>query len=112
MELPEKGSLLRIIIGEESRHKGMPLYEWIVIQARELGIAGATACRGMMGYGKSSRIKTSSILRLSEDLPVIIELVDTREKLIELLNVIDPVLTGGLVTLEDMHIHMYRHTSE
>lgn len=109
MELPEKGSLLRIIIGEESRQGGMPLYEWIIVQAREHGIAGATAVRGMMGYGKSSRIKTSSILRLSEDLPVIIELVDTREKLLDLLNQIDPVLTGGLVTLEEMQIHMYRH---
>lgn len=109
MELPERGSLLRIIIGEESRHRGMPLYEWIVVQARERGIAGATAFRGMMGYGKSSRIKTSSILRLSEDLPVVIELVDTHEKLVALLDVLDPVLTGGLVTLEEMHIHMYRH---
>lgn len=109
MELPERGSLLRIIIGEESRHRGMPLYEWIVVQARERGIAGATAFRGMMGYGRSSRIKTSSILRLSEDLPVVIELVDTHEKLVALLDVLDPVLTGGLVTLEEMHIHMYRH---
>ena len=108
MELPQEGYLLRIIIGESSRHKNTPLYEWIVVKARECGVAGATVMRGMMGYGANSRIKTASILRLSEDLPVIIELVDTREMLEQFLDVVDPVLKEGLVTFEKMHIRMYR----
>ena len=87
MELPEEGYLLRIIIGEGGRHQGKHLYEWIVIKARECGIAGATVVRGMMGYGANSRIKTSSILCLSEDLPVIIELIDTKRMLEEFLDV-------------------------
>jgi len=109
MELPEEGYLLRIIIGEADRHQGKHLYEWIVIRARECGVAGSTVVRGMMGYGANSRIKTSSILCLSEDLPVIIELIDTRRMLEEFLDVIDPVITEGLVTMEEMHVRMYRH---
>ncbi|HER62714.1 MAG TPA: DUF190 domain-containing protein [Desulfobacteraceae bacterium] len=108
MDLPQEGHLLRIIIGESSRHKGMPLYEWIVIRAREFGVAGATVVRGMMGYGANSRIKTTSILRLSEDLPVVIEMVDTREKLEAFLEIVSPALKEGLVTFEKMHIRMYR----
>lgn len=108
MDLPQEGHLLRIIIGESSRHQGKPLYEWIVTKAREYGVAGATVVRGMMGYGANSRIKTTSILRLSEDLPVIIELVDTKEMLEMFLEVVDPVLKEGLVTFEKMHIRMYR----
>ena len=110
MDLPQEGYLLRIIIGESSKHNTTPLYEWIVVKARECGVAGATVMRGMMGYGANSRIKTASILRLSEDLPVIIELVDTREMLEQLLDVVDPVLKEGLVTFEKMHIRMYRAT--
>ena len=109
MELPEEGYLLRIIIGEATRHQGKHLYEWIVIRARECGIAGATVIRGMMGYGANSRIKTSSILCLSEDLPVVVELIDTKRMLEEFLDVIDPVIGEGLVTLEEMHVRMYRH---
>ncbi len=109
MELPQEGSLLRIIIGESSRHKGMHLYEWIVVKARECGIAGATVTRGMMGYGANSRIKTASILRLSEDLPVIIEMVDEQPLLEDFLDLIDPVIGEGLVTMEKMHIRLYRH---
>ncbi len=108
MDLPQEGHLLRIIIGESGRHEGMPLYEWIVIKAREFGVAGATVVRGMMGYGANSRIKTTSILRLSEDLPVVIEMIDTREMLEKFLEIIDPVLKEGLVTFEKMHIRMYR----
>lgn len=108
MDLPQEGYLLRIIIGESDRHEGMPLYEWIVVKAREYGIAGATVVRGMMGYGANSRIKTASILRLSEDLPVIIEMIDTRGMLEEFLEIVDPVLKEGLVTFEKMHIRMYR----
>ncbi|MCL7486698.1 MAG: DUF190 domain-containing protein [Desulfobulbaceae bacterium] len=108
MDLPQEGHLLRIIIGESSRHKGTPLYEWIVVKAREFGVAGATVVRGMMGYGANSRIKTTSILRLSEDLPVIIEMVDTREMLEDFLEIVSPALKEGLVTFEKMHIRMYR----
>ncbi len=108
MNLPQKGYLLRIIIGESSRHQGKHLYEWIVIKAREFGIAGATVTRGMMGYGANSRIKTTSILRLSEDLPVIIEIIDSKEKLEQFLELIDQVLSEGIVTFEKMHIRMYR----
>jgi PII-like signaling protein len=109
MELPQEGYLLRIFIGEGNRCEGKHLYEWIVIKARECGIAGATVGRGMMGYGANSRIKTSSILSLSEDLPVIVELIDTRRMLEELLEVIDPVIGEGLVTLEEMQVRIYRH---
>ncbi len=109
MKLPQEGSLLRIIVGESSRHHGMHLYEWIVTKARECGIAGATVTRGMMGYGAGSRIKTASILCLSEDLPVIIELVDEQGLLEDFLDLIDPVIGEGLVTMEKMHIRMYRH---
>jgi len=112
MDLPQEGYLLRIIIGESDRHGGMHLYEWIVVKARECGVAGATVVRGMMGYGANSRIKTTSILRLSEDLPVIIELVDTRRMLEEFLEIIDPVISEGLVTLEKMNIRMYRSTQK
>jgi PII-like signaling protein len=108
MNLPQEGHLLRIIIGESSRHEGMPLYEWIVIRAREHGVAGATVTRGMMGYGANSRIKTTSILMLSEDLPVIIEMVDTEKMLEDFLEIVSPVLKEGLVTFEKMHIRMYR----
>jgi uncharacterized protein len=108
MELPREGYLLRIIIGESDRHEGGPLYEWLVLKARESGVAGATVVRGMMGYGANSRIKTASILRLSEDLPVIIELVDTREILEGFLELVEPALKEGLVTFEKMHIRMYR----
>ncbi len=108
MNLPQEGYMLRIIIGESSRHEGKHLYEWIVLKARESGIAGATVTRGMMGYGASSRIKTSSILRLSEDLPVIIEIIDSREMLEQFLDLINPVISEGLVTFEKMHIRMYR----
>jgi PII-like signaling protein len=108
MDLPQEGYLLRIIIGESDRYEGMHLYEWIVIKAREYGVAGATVVRGMMGYGANSRIKTTSILRLSEDLPVIIEMIDTREMLEQFLEIVDPVITEGLVTFEKMNIRMYR----
>jgi PII-like signaling protein len=108
MNLPEDGSMLRIIIGESGRYQGKHLYEWIVLKAREFGIAGATVTRGMMGYGANSRIKTTSILRLSEDLPVVIEMVDSRDKLEAFLEMIDPVIKEGLITFEKMHIRLYR----
>jgi hypothetical protein len=110
MDLPREGYLLRIIIGESDRYEGRPLYEWIVVKAREYGVAGATVVRGMMGYGANSRIKTTSILRLSEDLPMIIEMIDTREMLEQFLEIVDPVIGEGLVTFEKMNIRMYRST--
>lgn len=108
MRLPEEGCLLRIMIGESARNEGKPLYEWIVLRAREFGLAGATVLRGMMGYGASSRIKTSKILRLSEDLPIVIEIVDTEEKLEEFLAQIDPFIGDGLATMELARIRFYR----
>ena len=82
MHLPEEGSLLRIFIGESDRHAGKPLYEWLVLQAREQGLAGATVLRGIMGFGANTRvIQTFKIERLSEDLPIVVEIVDTKEKL-------------------------------
>ncbi len=108
MILPEEGSLLRIFIGESDRHQGKPLYEWIVKKARENGLAGATVLRGMMGFGAHSRMHTFHIERLSEDLPIIIEIVDVREKLESFLKQIDEVIEEGLATIEKVYIHFYR----
>jgi PII-like signaling protein len=108
MLLPAEGFLLRIFIGESDKHAGKPLYEWIVRQAREQGLAGATVLRGMMGFGAHSRIHTFKIERLSEDLPIIIEIVDTREKLEHFLALIDPEIEEGMATLEKAQIHFYR----
>ena len=108
MDLPEEGSLLRIFIGESDKHAGKPLYEWIVQQAREQGLAGATVMRGLMGFGAHSRIHTFKIERLSEDLPIIIEIVDTREKLDKFLMAIDSAIHEGLATIEKAYVHFYR----
>jgi uncharacterized protein len=108
MTLPEEGSLLRIFIGESDRYKGKPLYEWLVLSAREHGLAGATVLRGLMGYGAHSRLHTFKIERLSEDLPIIVEVVDTREKLEAFLAAVDPAITEGLATLEKAYVHFYR----
>jgi PII-like signaling protein len=106
--LPEEGYLLRIFIGESDRHDGKLLYEWIVTKAREAGLAGATVMRGMMGFGAHSRLHTFKIERLSQDLPVIIEIVDTRAKLESFLAVIDKEIEEGMATLEEIKIHFYR----
>jgi PII-like signaling protein len=109
MHLPEEGYLLRIFIGESDHHAGKPLYEWIVLQAREQGLAGATVTRGMMGFGANTRvIHTFKIERLSEDMPVVIEIVDVREKLEAFLNSIDEHIQAGLVTLEKAQIRFYK----
>ena len=108
MMLPAEGYLLRIFIGESDRHNGKLLYEWIVIKAREEGLAGATVMRGMMGYGAHSRMHTFKIERLSQDLPIIIEIVDTREKLEKFLSLIDNEIEEGMATLEKAQIHFYR----
>ncbi len=109
MALPDEGYLLRVFIGENDKFAGKPLYEWIVLQAREKGMAGATVLRGMMGFGANSRvIHTFKIERLSEDLPVIVEIVDTREKLEKFLEFIDDKITAGLATLEKAQVRFYR----
>lgn len=109
MKLPEEGTLLRIFIGESDTHKGKPLYEQIVLKARELHLAGATVLRGLMGFGADSRMHSAKILRLSEDLPVVIELVDTEENLNKLLPFLDETVQEGLITLEKVRVIKYRH---
>lgn len=107
MFLPKEGLLLRIFVGEDDSVDRMALYEAIVMKARELNIAGATVLRGGMGFGASSRIHTSKILRLSEDLPIVIEIVDTEEKINSILPYLDEVIEGGMVTLEKVKILKY-----
>ena len=109
MKLPSEAHLLRIFIGESDKHNGKPCYEVIVERARAKGLAGATVVRGFLGFGANSRIHTSKILRLSEDLPVVVEIVDTQEKLDLLLPDLDELVGEGLVTLEPVHVILYRH---
>ena len=108
MMLPEEGQLLRILIGENDKYGQRPLYEWIVRKAREAGLAGATVLRGLEGYGAHSRVHTAKILRLSSDLPIVIEIVDTHEKIAQFLPLIDDAITEGLATLETVKIRFYR----
>ncbi|MFH1195508.1 MAG: DUF190 domain-containing protein [bacterium] len=108
MILPDKGHLLRIFIGESDKYDGVPLYEWIVKQAKQNGLAGATVIRGLEGFGAHSRIHTAKILRLSEDLPIIIEIVDTLEKIENFLPVIDHSIKEGMATVENVDIRFYR----
>lgn len=108
MVLPEHGHLLRIFIGESDKHEGLPLYEWIVRKAREKGLAGATVIRGLEGFGAHSRIHTTKILRLSADLPIIIEIVDKLERIEEFIPVIDGAIDEGLATIEKVAIRFYR----
>jgi PII-like signaling protein len=112
MHLPEDAVLLRIFIGESDRWNHRPLYEAIVMKARELHLAGATVLRGPMGFGAASRIHTAKILRLSMDLPIIIEIVDTEEKVNALLPALDEMMGSGLVTLEKVKVIHYRHREE
>ena len=108
MNLPNEATLLRIFIGESDRWKHQPLYEAIVLKAREMHLAGATVLRGPMGFGKSSRLHTAKIVRLSSDLPLVIEIVDSEEKVQQLLPVLDQMMGGGLVTLEKVRVIEYR----
>lgn len=112
MKLEGDGTLLRIYIGESDRWEHAPLYEAIVLKAREAGLAGATVLRGPIGFGANSRVHTSKILRLSEDLPMIVEIADRDEKIQSFLPVLDEMVQEGLVTLEKVHIVMYRHRKE
>ena len=108
MVLPKEGSLLRIFIGEADKHEGIPLYEWIVRKAREQGLAGATVLRGLEGFGAHSRVRTAKILRLSTDLPIVVEIVDALEKIETFLPIIDHAIPEGLATLERVQVRFYR----
>lgn len=108
MTLPSEGSLLRILIGESDRHAGMLLYEWIVRKAREQGLAGATVLRGVEGFGARSRVRTAKILDLSTDLPIVVEIVDTLEKIEAFLPLIDGAIADGLATVERVQVRFYR----
>ncbi len=112
MKIPQDGYLLRVFLGESDQWQGQPLYEAIVMKARSLHLAGATVLRGPMGFGANSRLHTAKILRLSEDLPMVIEIVDSREKIDELLPHIDEMVSDGLVTLERVDVIKYRAGSE
>ena len=112
MKLPEEGMLLRIFIGESDSFKGKPLYEQIVLKARELNLAGATVIHGTMGFGAGSRIHTAKIVRLSEDLPIIVELVDTEEKLNSLMPFLDETVEEGLITMERVKVVKYRRKGQ
>jgi uncharacterized protein len=107
MQIPRDATLLRIFIGEDDRYEHQPLYEAIVLKAREMHLAGATVLRGPMGFGHSSRLHTAKILRLSEDLPFVIEVVDSEPKINDFLPVLDEMMTSGLVTLERVQVLQY-----
>lgn len=109
MQLPAESLLLRIFIGESDRHDGRPLYEAIVLKARETGLAGATVLRSPMGFGAASRLHTAKILRLSGDLPMVIEIVDAEAKINAFLPILDGMMGGGLATLEKVKVLHYRH---
>ena len=108
MQIPHEAVLLRIFLGESDRWQHQPLYEAIVMKAREMHLAGATVLRGPMGFGKSSRLHTAKILRLSMDLPIVIEIVDAEEKIQQFLPALDGMLKGGLVTTEKVTVIDYR----
>lgn len=107
MQVPKNAVLLRIFLGETDRHEGHPLYEAIVMKAREMHLAGATVLRGGMGFGHSSRVHTAKILRLSMDLPLVVEIADSEEKVNAFLPVLDGMMTSGLVTLEKVQVLQY-----
>src|SRR5260370_24222916 len=108
MQIPHAAVLLRVFIGESDRWEHKPLYEAIVLKARELYLAGASVLRGRMGFGKSSRLHTAKILRLSVDLPLVIEIVDSEEKIQAFLPELDKMMGGGLITLENVKVLDYR----
>lgn len=112
MTLTRKGHLLRVFIGESDRHEGVPLHEWLVRRAREHGLAGATVLRGLEGFGASSRLHTAKILRLSSDLPIVVEIVDTIEKIESFLPVVDEAVGEGLATVEKVDVRFYRGGSD
>ena len=112
MRLPEEAELLRIFISENDRYKGKPLYEVIVLEARRRGMAGATVLRGIMGFGADSRMHTAKILRISEDLPIVVEIVDKPDRIAEFLPEFYQMIQEGLITLERARVIAYRHSRE
>ncbi len=112
MTIPEQAILLRIFLSEGDRSDHHPRYEALVLKAREMGLAGASVLRGPLGFGQSSRLHTAKILRLSEDLPVVIEIVDAEERIRSFLAAIEPMMTGGLVTLEKAQVVRYSGENE
>ena len=107
MQVPKQAMLLRIFVGEDDRYGHQPLYQAIVLKARETHLAGATVLRGPMGYGHSSQLHTAKILRLSEDLPVVVEIIDSEERINAFLPVLDAMMTSGLITLERVAVLQY-----
>ncbi len=107
MGIPENGVLLRIFIGEDDRYKGKPLYEYIVMEAKKRKMAGATVIRGIMGFGAKSHLHTAKLLRISDDLPMVIEIVDSEEKINEFLPFLDEVVNDGLITIEKVKVIRY-----
>lgn len=112
MKLPKQAERLRIFTGENYKHKGRPVYEMIVEEARRRGMAGATVLRGISGYGANSRVSTSKILRLSKDLPLVVEIIDEPEKIASFLPFLDEVMPGGLVTRDEVQVIFYRANTE
>ena len=112
MKIPENGKLVRIFVGESDRWHHQPLFEAIVLKARELGLAGTTVLRGAMGFGANSHLHTTKILRLSADLPIVIEIIDAEERINLLLPHLDEMVQEGLVTIEDVRIIKYRANEE
>lgn len=112
MMLPREGHLLRIFIGESDKHEHLSLFEWIVRKAREHGLAGATVLRGLEGFGAHSRLHTAKILRLSSDLPIIVEIVDTIEKIEAFLPVVDAAIQEGMATIEKVEVRFYRSRTD
>jgi uncharacterized protein len=107
MLLPRDATLLRVFIGESDRFEGHPLYEAIVLKARELHMAGATVLRGPMSFGKSSRLHSAKILRLSEDLPIVVEIVDSPQQIDQFLPILEPMISSALVTVEKVQVIRY-----
>src|SRR5215467_4161953 len=107
MQAPQPAMLLRIYTEEGRQHAGRPLYEAVVLKARELGLAGATVLRGPMGFGHSSRLHTAKVLRLSEDLPMVIEIIDSEEKIAGFLPLLDGMVKGGLISIEEVRVLHY-----
>lgn len=107
MNLPRDASLLRIFIGESDRYEGHPLYEAIVLKAREAHMAGATVLRGPMSFGRSSRLHSAKILRLSDDLPIVVEIVDSQQQIEQFLPLLEPMIGSGLVTVEKVQVVRY-----
>ncbi|MCE5300059.1 MAG: DUF190 domain-containing protein [Spirochaetia bacterium] len=109
MELPSDSVLLRIFVGEEEKFEGKPVYEAVVMKAREMNMAGATVLRGILGYGKTSRIRSARVIEMSQDLPVVVEIVDTEDRVRNFIPVIERMLKGGMITMEKAQVLHYKH---